>query len=1127
MSVVKDLYVKGNLFVSGNINSTLSVSSLLQVPQLNTSTIKDSSQTTSIVLNTSTINVSATDLTLNGVSLATETYVDTADSALQDKTQNITATAGNTTITGNLTSTDTNLQDIYNASGGFSSMSIYATPLAPTTNNVKLNTGSIDIKFDDINLDGTANTKHLAPVANNLYDLGTSLLKYNTIHANKLTGLNTPVAGEDSANKTYVDTADSALQTSVDANTNAIATKGLANGLCPLNAGGIIDNQYIPPLAISKPTVYDSITDRDADTNVQMGDVAIVSDEGKSYIFGGSVYVELITTGAIASVNGKSGGSITLDTDEINEVGDSRYYTVARDALKADLTALNTVQTNVNTEATTRANDDTTLQTNINTEATTRANADTALTARLDNITDSTGLGEVLKPPSFTTVQRDTITQIDGLVIYNTDRKKLETSDGTVWYSVVSQTAYDAIITPHDLTSNISDTSFIVSASSFQPGGTDWRPWNAFNGDLTDIFVSEQGTYTIATGLPTSADFFEGQPGSYIKASLNEPRAISKYQIAPFDTRAPIQWRILTSMDDATWTVATTQGTDYVYNNGFEVYSDDIFLPVVIAKYIVIQFTKITSGIFQGDKVVLSEINFDGVDFVGPIESSDPVYPQDVTTKNYVDTADTTLQTNINTEATTRSNDDTTLQTNITTEATTRSNADTALTARLDNITDSTSLGEVLKPPSFTTVQRDTITADGLVIYNTDNKRLETSDGTYWSSVASTKYYTSVITPHNLTSNGSNSNFVVSSSSTQASDTEAWKAFNGVFSDGFISAPGTYVLSTGLPTAADSFQDVPGSWLKISLNEPKVISKYQIAPFLVSAATRKVLQWRILTSMDNLTWTLAATQNTDYVYNNGAEVYSDDIVLTPVAAKYIIFQITKVSANQTLGDKALIAEINFDGTYLDGPVQINDYTIGQDATGRLMTSHSDGGMMIIGNTMINAATSFSTCNINYSTMLPSAMLASITAASGGFNKCWGQTATYVADIDLLAGRVVSLADQTNGSDNALGLRVNYLKVGGVVVPGVSPVGITQHNCLAGNPVKLCIHGYTTAISLTAQVAKRGSVAMAGSLDADFGKIRINTAAAVIQASIGFVAQSDTVGIDDPVLIYYSGFMQPT
>jgi hypothetical protein len=662
---------------------------------------------------------------INSQDVATKTYVDSADLALQNTTQNITGTAGTTTLTGKLISADSNFQDIYNASNGFSSMSIYATPLVPGTNNVKLNTGSIDIKFAAINLDGTANTKHLAPVANNLYDLGTSLLEYNTIHANKLTGLNAPVAGEDSANKNYVDTADG------------------------------------------------------------------------------------------------------------------------------------TLQTNITAEASTRALNDTVIINLISTESSNRSSA-------------------------------------------------------------------------------------------------------------------------------------------------------------------------------------------------------------------------------------------------------------------------------ISSEATARNNSDIVLQNNILNETTARTNADTALTARIDNITDSTSLGEVLKPPGFTTAQRDTITTNqGMIIYNTDNNKLETTDGTYWSSVASTEYYAPVITPHDLTSNGFNSNFVVSSSSTQTSDTEAWKAFNGVFSDGFISAPGTYVLSTGLPTAADSFQGVPGSYLKISLNEPKVISKYQIAPFLVSSATRLVLQWRILTSMDNLTWTLAATQNTDYVYNNGVEVYSDDIVLTPVAAKYIIFQITKVSANQTLGDKALIAEINFDGTYLDGPVQIDDYTLGQDSTGLLMSSHSDGGMMILGNPMINAATSFSTCHINYSTMLPVEMLASITAASGGVNKCWGQTATYVADVALLAGRVVSLADQTNGTDNSLGLRVGYLKVGGVVIPGVSPIGITQHNCNAGEPILICVHGFTTAISLTAQVAKRGSVAMAGALDADSGKIRINTAAAVIQASIGFVAQSNTVGIDDPVLIYYSGFMQPT
>ena len=130
---------------------------------------------------------------------------------------------------------------------------------------------------------------------------------------------------------------DSTLQTAIDTNatnlTNFIATKG--TGICPL-VSGIIPTEFIPPISISTPTVYASIATRDADT-VEVGDVAIVIDVGKSYVYSGTNYVELITTGNIASINGKTGGSVVIDTSEINESGDSRYYTAARDLLKVDV----------------------------------------------------------------------------------------------------------------------------------------------------------------------------------------------------------------------------------------------------------------------------------------------------------------------------------------------------------------------------------------------------------------------------------------------------------------------------------------------------------------------------------------------------------------------------------------------------------------------------------------------------------------------------------------------------------------------------------------------------------------------------------------------------------------------
>jgi hypothetical protein len=167
-------------------------------------------------------------------------------------------------------------------------------------------------------------------------------------------------------------------------------------------------------------------------------------------------------------------------------------------------------------------------------------------------------------------------------------------------------------------------------------------------------------------------------------------------------------------------------------------------------------------------------------------------------------------------------------------------------------------------------------------------------------------------------------------------------------------------------------------------------------------------------------------------------------------------------------------------------------------------------------------------NINMSTanMTPASMRAVITDATGGENKCWGHTAVYVADVDLLAGRVVALADQIVGSDNTSLLRVGYLRSATETDPTVCPIGVTQENVLAGEPVTICIHGYTTVIcSNTDTSPERGSQVMNGT--SDLGRVRINKAGGANEARLGFVAQSDTIAVpNSPCLIYFAGWFQP-
>jgi hypothetical protein len=143
--------------------------------------------------------------------------------------------------------------------------------------------------------------------------------------------------------------------------------------------------------------------------------------------------------------------------------------------------------------------------------------------------------------------------------------------------------------------------------------------------------------------------------------------------------------------------------------------------------------------------------------------------------------------------------------------------------------------------------------------------------------------------------------------------------------------------------------------------------------------------------------------------------------------------------------------------------------------------------------------------------------------TGGVNKCYGNVAIYKAEIDLLAGRVVSLADQTAGTDSTNELKVTYLKNGTETDDSVYPVGITQNDALAGENVTVCYSGYTTAISEDADTAIRGSCIISDT--GNIGLVRINNSQGTNEARIGFVAQSDATSINGPVLIYMDGFFQ--
>ena len=127
--------------------------------------------------------------------------------------------------------------------------------------------------------------------------------------------------------------------------------KGIAGGVAELDSNGLIPNHHIPPLALTKPYVVNTIADRDALTGINTGDVAIVVDDptpanNGNYIYDSDTpgWIALYnSTSPISSVNGQV-GAVTLYTGDITEgVGaqsepSNLWFTDAR-ALEASVTS--------------------------------------------------------------------------------------------------------------------------------------------------------------------------------------------------------------------------------------------------------------------------------------------------------------------------------------------------------------------------------------------------------------------------------------------------------------------------------------------------------------------------------------------------------------------------------------------------------------------------------------------------------------------------------------------------------------------------------------------------------------------------------------------------------------------
>ncbi len=120
-----------------------------------------------------------------------------------------------------------------------------------------------------------------------------------------------------------------ATQTALDLKEDK-TNKNVAGGYVGLEADGKINQNYLPA-GVNLGTVYTVGSELAMDgLSAISGDVAIRTDESKSYVYDGSNWIELQNpTDAVTSVNGQT-GVVSLTTAEVSSSSDKNYVTDAQ-----------------------------------------------------------------------------------------------------------------------------------------------------------------------------------------------------------------------------------------------------------------------------------------------------------------------------------------------------------------------------------------------------------------------------------------------------------------------------------------------------------------------------------------------------------------------------------------------------------------------------------------------------------------------------------------------------------------------------------------------------------------------------------------------------------------------------
>jgi len=140
-----------------------------------------------------------------------------------------------------------------------------------------------------------------------------------------------PVAGNDIVRKSHLDSEVASVSgdvTALDVRVTAIENDyGVAGGLATLDGSGLVPSNQLPSY-VDDVLEYANLAAFPA--TGETGKIYVAIDTSKCYRWSGSVYIQ-ITSGAVDSVNGQT-GIVVLDTEDVAESGDSRYYTAARQA---------------------------------------------------------------------------------------------------------------------------------------------------------------------------------------------------------------------------------------------------------------------------------------------------------------------------------------------------------------------------------------------------------------------------------------------------------------------------------------------------------------------------------------------------------------------------------------------------------------------------------------------------------------------------------------------------------------------------------------------------------------------------------------------------------------------------